>query len=95
MYAVTVFAADDSDTEETIEAHPALWLTPGRKRCRWPNVNVSEAIRKSASPTDMWTTHGVKKVLVFCGEYNMYIVYITKISSQDGGMDDTMMSVYM
>ena len=45
MYAVTVFAADGSDTEETIEAHPTIWLTPGRKRCRWPNLNVSEAIR--------------------------------------------------
>ena len=72
MYAVTIFAAEDSDTEQTIEAHPAIWLTPGRKHCRWLNLNVSEAIRKSASPTDTWTRHGVEKVLAFCGKYTLY-----------------------
>lgn len=45
MYAVTVFWADDSD-DETVEAHHTSWLSPRRTHCRWPQMNVNNAIKK-------------------------------------------------
>jgi hypothetical protein len=67
MYAVTVFWADDSD-DETVEAHPTSWLSPRRTHCRWPQMNVNNAIKKMAEPHDSWTTHTVKKVLKYTGK---------------------------
>lgn len=66
MYAVTVFYGDDSD-EDTVEAHPSNWLSPGRTQCQWPPINAVRAINKHCEPRETWTTHKVKKILTYSG----------------------------
>jgi hypothetical protein len=67
MYAVSVFFGDDSDNEDTVEAHPSSWLSPGRTRCLWPPINPVRAINKNFEPRETWTTHKIKEILTFSG----------------------------
>jgi hypothetical protein len=69
MYAVSVFAAVESDAEESIEAHPSIWLSPGRTNCRWPPFKLNGAIIKCSEPRESWSSYGVRKVLYMCGKY--------------------------
>jgi len=64
MYSVVIFAPDDLDGDEEVEAVPSAWLSPNRTHCQWPPFRSQEAIgraiRERKMPDVSWSIHGAK-----------------------------------
>jgi len=65
MYSVVVFAPDDLDGDDEVEAVPSVWLSPRKSHCHWPpfrsQESVARAMREQKMPdANSWSSHGAK-----------------------------------
>jgi len=77
-YAVIAFTGDDR-VDETVEAVPDSWLTPGKTHCYWPPYTqpgrVRKAITSETLPMPEWRKYGAR-CLKKCSKYNTVCVHI-------------------